>query len=37
MNTPLPASAVTMGAFSTITKNIRFTTNAFVLPMRSPY
>lgn len=35
--TDWPDQLVTMGAFSTITKNIRFTTNAFVLPMRSPY
>ena len=35
--TDWPDQLVTMGAFSTITRNIRFTTNAFVLPMRSPY
>jgi len=35
--TDWPDQIVTMGAFATITKNIRFTTNAFVLPMRNPF
>jgi probable F420-dependent oxidoreductase len=35
--TDWPDQFVTMGAFATITKNIRFTTNAFVLPMRNPF
>ena len=35
--TDWPDQLVTMGAFAAITKQIEFTTNAFVLPMRSPY
>jgi probable F420-dependent oxidoreductase len=35
--TDWPDQIVTMGAFATVTKNIRFTTNAFVLPMRNPF
>ncbi|WP_157216627.1 LLM class F420-dependent oxidoreductase [Flavisphingomonas formosensis] len=35
--TDWPDQLVTMGALATITKQIQFTTNAFVLPMRSPY
>ena len=35
--TEWPDQLVTMGAFATITKTIRFTTNAFVLPMRNPF
>ena len=35
--TDWPDQLVTMGAMATITKRIRFTTNAFVLPMRNPF
>lgn len=35
--TDWPDQIVMMGAFATITKNIRFTTNAFVLPARNPF
>lgn len=35
--TDWPDQLVMMGAFATITKQIRFTTNAFVLPMRNPF
>ncbi len=35
--TEWPDQMVMMGAFSTITRSIRFTTNAFVLPMRNPF
>lgn len=32
-----PDPWVTIGALSTITRNLRFTNNVFVLPMRNPY
>jgi probable F420-dependent oxidoreductase len=35
--TDWPDQIVMMGAFATITKRIRFTTNAFVLPARNPF
>jgi probable F420-dependent oxidoreductase len=35
--TDWPDQMVMMGAFATITKRLRFTTNAFVLPMRNPF
>jgi len=35
--TDWPDQIVMMGAFATITKRLRFTTNAFVLPMRNPF
>ena len=35
--TDWPDQLVMMGAYATITKRIRFTTNAFVLPMRNPF
>jgi probable F420-dependent oxidoreductase len=35
--TDWPDQLVMMGAFATITKRLRFTTNAFVLPMRNPF
>jgi probable F420-dependent oxidoreductase len=34
--TDWPDQIVMMGAFATITKRLRFTTNAFVLPIRNP-
>src|SRR5579859_4694299 len=35
--TDWPDQIVMMGAFATVTKRLRFTTNAFVLPMRNPF
>ena len=35
--TDWPDQLVMMGAYAAITKQIRFTTNAFVLPMRNPF
>jgi len=35
--TDWPDQIVMMGAFATITKRLRFTTNAYVLPMRNPF
>jgi probable F420-dependent oxidoreductase len=35
--TDWPDQIVMMGAFATITKRLKFTTNAFVLPMRNPF
>ncbi len=35
--TDWPDPWVTIGALATITKNLRFTNNVFVLPMRNPY
>lgn len=35
--TEWPDQLVAMGALATITKTLRFTTNAFVLPMRNPF
>lgn len=35
--TEFPDPWVTAGTLSAVTKNLRFTTNAFVLPMRNPY
>jgi len=35
--TEFPDQFVTIGALATITKRLRFTTNAFVLPMRNPF
>jgi alkanesulfonate monooxygenase SsuD/methylene tetrahydromethanopterin reductase-like flavin-dependent oxidoreductase (luciferase family) len=34
--TEFPDPWVTAGTLSAVTKNLRFTTNAFVLPMRNP-
>lgn len=36
-NTEFPDPWVVAGTLSAVTKNLRFTTNAFVLPMRNPY